>query len=104
MSHAVGVDLGGTKTAFALVSEDGVLGDVVTAPTPAAKGGSAVLDVVADRLLRGSPLRRMRKTVNVLHRREPGQRTFGRRRDRRPFRRQGRLHRRPRGGPDPLRR
>ena len=48
MSHAVGVDLGGTKTAVALVSEDGVLGDVVTAPTPAAKGGSAVLDVVAD--------------------------------------------------------
>ncbi|MFD0864809.1 ROK family protein, partial [Tessaracoccus lubricantis] len=48
MSYAVGVDLGGTKTAVALVSSEGVLGDVVTAPTPAADGGDAVLDVVAD--------------------------------------------------------
>ncbi|MBB1484168.1 ROK family protein [Tessaracoccus sp. MC1865] len=47
MSYAVGVDLGGTKTAVALVSSDGVLGDVVTAPTPAAEGGEAVLDTVA---------------------------------------------------------
>lgn len=48
MSYAVGVDLGGTKTAVALVSSDGTLGEVVAAPTPAADGGEAVLDVVAD--------------------------------------------------------
>ncbi|MDO5676140.1 MAG: ROK family protein [Propionibacteriaceae bacterium] len=48
MSYAVGVDLGGTKTAVSLVSSDGVLGEVVSAPTPAAEGGAAVLDVVAD--------------------------------------------------------
>lgn len=48
MTHAIGVDLGGTKTAVALVSSDGVLGEVVSAPTPAAEGGEAVLDVVAD--------------------------------------------------------
>lgn len=48
MTQAIGVDLGGTKTAVALVSSDGVLGEVVTAPTPAAEGGEAVLDVVAN--------------------------------------------------------
>lgn len=47
MSLAVGVDLGGTKTAAALVAADGTLGDIVTAPTPVKEGGRAVLDAVA---------------------------------------------------------
>ncbi|AQP45503.1 ROK family protein [Tessaracoccus flavus] len=48
MSHVVGVDLGGTKTAAARVAPDGTLGEIVSAPTPALRGGQAVLDVVAD--------------------------------------------------------
>ncbi|WP_040283530.1 ROK family protein [Tessaracoccus massiliensis] len=55
MTYAVGVDLGGTKTAVALVASDGALGEVVTAPTPAAEGGDAVLDVVADLVRRVMP-------------------------------------------------
>ncbi|MFT3889451.1 MAG: ROK family protein [Arachnia sp.] len=47
MSTAVAVDLGGSKTAAALVSADGTLGEVRTAATPAAEGPEAVLDVVA---------------------------------------------------------
>jgi len=43
----VGVDLGGTKTAAALVSADGAVGAVRTAPTPAQVGPQAVLDTVA---------------------------------------------------------
>ncbi|MCA5892219.1 ROK family protein [Isoptericola sp. NEAU-Y5] len=43
----VGVDLGGTKTAAAVVAADGSLGPVRTAPTPAASGPAAVLDAVA---------------------------------------------------------
>lgn len=48
MTQVVGVDLGGTKTAVALVSADGSLGEIVSAPTPVREGGGAVLDVVAE--------------------------------------------------------
>lgn len=51
MSTAVAVDLGGSKTAAAVVSADGTLGEVVTVATPAAEGPDAVLDAVA-RLIR----------------------------------------------------
>lgn len=44
---AVGVDLGGTKTAAALVDQFGGCGPVSTVPTPAAVGPQAVLDAVA---------------------------------------------------------
>ncbi|WP_425308520.1 ROK family protein [Ammonicoccus fulvus] len=44
----VGVDLGGTKIAAAVVNEDGVPGPVVTVPTRAAEGPDAVLDAVAE--------------------------------------------------------
>ena len=47
MRPVVGIDLGGTKTAAALVAPDGTLGVRVEAPTPAAEGPDAVLDVVA---------------------------------------------------------
>lgn len=47
MKPVVGIDLGGTKTAAALVAPDGTLGVRVEAPTPAAEGPDAVLDVVA---------------------------------------------------------
>ncbi|CAM3505245.1 ROK family protein [Isoptericola cucumis] len=58
----VGVDLGGTKTAAALVAADGSPGPVHTAPTPAASGPEAVLDAVAALVTRvvtasGAPLR-----------------------------------------------
>ncbi|WP_413450925.1 ROK family protein [Georgenia phoenicis] len=43
----VGVDLGGTKTAAAMVSADGALGPVRSVPTPAKLGPDAVLDAVA---------------------------------------------------------
>ena len=44
----VGVDVGGTKIAAALVSADGgLLGPVAEAPTPAREGAQAVLDVIA---------------------------------------------------------
>lgn len=45
--RAVGVDLGGTKIAVAVVAPDGSVGPVLTAPTPALAGGEAVLDAVA---------------------------------------------------------
>ncbi|MDF1487821.1 ROK family protein [Tessaracoccus caeni] len=51
MRTAVAVDLGGSKTAAAVVSADGTLGEVVTVATPAAEGPDAVLDAVA-RLIR----------------------------------------------------
>lgn len=44
--RVVGVDLGGTKIAAALVDADGAHGEVLTAPTPAADGPEAVLDAV----------------------------------------------------------
>lgn len=47
MSHVVGVDLGGTKTAAALVGADGQVGTVLTVPTPARSGPDAILDSVA---------------------------------------------------------
>lgn len=47
MTLVVGVDLGGTKTAAAVVDPAGASGPVLTAPTPAAAGPEAVLDVVA---------------------------------------------------------
>ena len=44
----VGVDVGGTKIAAALVSADGgLLGPVAEAPTPAREGAQAVLDAIA---------------------------------------------------------
>lgn len=43
----IGVDLGGTKTAAALVGEDGSLGPVRRVPTRARAGHGAVLDAVA---------------------------------------------------------
>lgn len=49
MSEAVlAVDIGGTKTAVALVTEGGELLGRAEAPTPALAGGPAVLDVVAE--------------------------------------------------------
>ncbi|MHA6508432.1 ROK family protein [Tessaracoccus sp. Y1736] len=50
--RAVGVDLGGTKIAVAVVAPDGSMGEVMTAPTPALAGGEAVLDAVADLVTR----------------------------------------------------
>ncbi|HLT83773.1 MAG TPA: ROK family protein [Phototrophicaceae bacterium] len=48
MSDAVvGVDLGGTKIAAALVSEEGAVGPVRSVPTPSQEGPDAVLDTVA---------------------------------------------------------
>ncbi len=43
----VGVDLGGTKIAAAVVGADGARGPVRSVPTPAADGPDAVLDAVA---------------------------------------------------------
>lgn len=47
MAHAIGVDLGGTKTAAGVVSEDGELLFSETVPTPSRAGGEAVLDATA---------------------------------------------------------
>ena len=47
MRPVVGIDLGGTKTAAAMVAADGTLGVRAEAPTPAAEGPDAVLAVVA---------------------------------------------------------
>ncbi|MGC0144958.1 ROK family protein [Pseudactinotalea sp. Z1732] len=47
MSHLVGVDLGGTKTAAALVSLEGQVGAAYAIPTPARDGPEAILDAVA---------------------------------------------------------
>lgn len=43
----VGVDIGGTKTAVAVVSSGGEMGQLITAPTPAREGPEAVLDAAA---------------------------------------------------------
>lgn len=44
----VGVDLGGTKMAAALVTADGALaGPLASVPTPARSGPEAVLDAIA---------------------------------------------------------
>lgn len=47
MAHAIGVDLGGTKTAAGVVSEDGELLFSETIPTLNRAGGEAVLDATA---------------------------------------------------------
>lgn len=47
MTLAVGVDVGGTKIAAAVVDAAGAVGPVATVPTPAASGGVAVLDAIA---------------------------------------------------------
>lgn len=45
---AIAVDLGGTKTAAALVSSQGeILGKIITEHTPSSIGGEAILDVIA---------------------------------------------------------
>ena len=47
----MGVDLGGTKIAAALVGADGALRSAtLRAPTPADRGPDAVLDAVADKI------------------------------------------------------
>lgn len=55
----VGIDLGGTKIAGAVVDASGTVGTIQSHPTPAAQGSSAVLDAVAA-LIRDltAPLRR----------------------------------------------
>lgn len=57
----VGIDLGGTKTAAALVSAAGAVGPVRTVATPAQRGPDHVLDTVAELVrevvARGGPLR-----------------------------------------------
>lgn len=47
MTLAVGIDLGGTKVAGALVDPLGACGRMLTAPTPARQGPAAVLDCAA---------------------------------------------------------
>ncbi|MFJ1585986.1 ROK family protein [Streptomyces sp. NPDC088197] len=47
MTLLAGVDIGGTKTAAALVTPEGVLLDRATLPTPARQGPAAVLDTAA---------------------------------------------------------
>lgn len=47
MSYVVGVDLGGTKTAAALVEPDGAVVAARSVPTPAHAGPDAILDAVA---------------------------------------------------------
>lgn len=42
------VDIGGTKTAAALVDRAGVLRDTVAAPTPGRRGPAAIIDTVVD--------------------------------------------------------
>ena len=45
----IGVDLGGTKIAGALVARDGsVVGDVIRVPTPATEGPEAILAAICD--------------------------------------------------------
>lgn len=44
--HALGIDIGGTKTSAAVAAADGTLGPVRTEPTP--RGPQAVLDLVVD--------------------------------------------------------
>ncbi|MDR7303550.1 ROK family protein [Haloactinomyces albus] len=47
-SHVAGIDIGGTKTAAALVSIDGEIVKRVETPTPAAQGSASVLRTAAD--------------------------------------------------------
>lgn len=47
LGEVVAVDLGGTKTAAALMAPDGTLGPVHSVPTPARSGPEALLDAVA---------------------------------------------------------
>ncbi|GAA2136296.1 ROK family protein [Arthrobacter humicola] len=47
MAHAIGIDLGGTKTAAGVVSADGELLFSETTPTLSRAGGGAVLDATA---------------------------------------------------------
>lgn len=44
----VAIDIGGTKCAAALVSGDGTVADVTTAPTPGDQGPAAILRIAAD--------------------------------------------------------
>ena len=56
----VGVDLGGTKTAAAIVERDGTTGSVRSVPTPAQSGPAAVMDAVAQlvrQVAGGAPVR-----------------------------------------------
>lgn len=48
MEAAVGVDIGGTKTAAGLVDPSGVVLVTATRPTPAAEGREAILDTAAE--------------------------------------------------------
>jgi glucokinase len=50
--HAIGVDLGGTKTAGGLVSEDGEVLFRETIPTLSQDGGEAILNATAELILR----------------------------------------------------
>ncbi|GHG42367.1 transcriptional regulator [Sinomonas cellulolyticus] len=52
MRHAIGVDLGGTKTAGGLVSEDGEVLFRETIPTLSQDGGEAILNATAELILR----------------------------------------------------
>ncbi|BCT74865.1 transcriptional regulator [Sinomonas cyclohexanicum] len=52
MRHAIGVDLGGTKTAGGLVSEDGEVLFTETIPTLSRQGGEAILNATAELVLR----------------------------------------------------
>jgi len=59
VNPVVGVDLGGTKTAVALVRSDGSIGPRLESPTPAGSGPDAVLDLVSELVLAaadGAPL------------------------------------------------
>lgn len=48
MGTAIGVDIGGTKIAAAVVDEGGAVGPLRTVPTPAAQGPAAVLAAAAE--------------------------------------------------------
>lgn len=63
-SPLVGVDVGGTKIAAALVTPDGRLGRTVERPTPAADGPAAVLDAIAE-AVRALPGHRSARGVGV---------------------------------------
>lgn len=58
----VGIDVGGTKIAAAVVGAAGELGDVVTVPTPGDVGADAILDAMATAATRaaaGAPIGRV---------------------------------------------
>lgn len=52
MRHAIGVDLGGTKTAAGLVTQDGDVLFSETIPTLSREGGEAILNATAELVLR----------------------------------------------------